>query len=280
MKIPNTPAAVPQLIHHIPAFPSVYLGRDVMMDIFLPHAYFQNEEPCQVLFLNDGQNWKALRIAASLIEMGKEIAPVIIVALHCGPERLLEYGTAAMADYKNRGNKAAAYTFFITHELIPYIETQYRVPAEAAYRGFAGFSLGGLSAFDIVWHHPHLFSKAGVFSGSFWWRAKSLSGHEYHESDRIMHRLVTAGTFHPEMKFWFSAGNDEEKEDRNNNGIIDVIDDIIDLMDEMRQLGYNDDEHMRYLEVDGGRHHEDTWGAIFPEFLRWLYGKKEKAIAD
>lgn len=272
MKISEAPAPIPQLIHHIPGFPSVYLGRDVVMDIFLPHDYFKNEEPCQVLFLNDGQNWKSLSIAGSLIEMGDSIEPVIIVALHCGHDRLLEYGTAAMADYKNRGKKASAYTYFITQELIPYIECQYRVPADPAYRGFAGFSLGGLSAFDIVWHHPHMFSKAGIFSGSFWWRDKPYEK-EYNDNHRIMHKLVTAGQFHNNLRFWFSAGNDEEKEDRNQNGIIDVIDDIIDLMDELRQLGYTDEEHMKYVEIDGGRHHEDSWGAVFPEFLKWVYGK-------
>lgn len=271
MKISEAPAPVPQLIHHIPGFPSIYLGRDVIMDIFLPNNYYKNEEPCKVLFLNDGQNWKALRLAASLINMEEKLDPVIIVALHCGRERLLEYGTAAMADYKNRGNKAAAYTFFITQELIPYIECQYRVPADPNYRAFAGFSLGGLSAFDIVWHHPHLFSKAGVFSGSFWWR-HAPNGQEDADQDRIMHKLVTAGQFHNNLKFWFSAGTAEEKEDRNKNGIIDVIDDILDLMDELRQLGYTDD-HIRYVEIDGGTHHEDSWGAVFPEFLKWAYGR-------
>ncbi len=270
MKILDTPAPIPQMIHHIPAFRSVYLGRDVVIDIFLPHNYFKSDRPCQVLFLNDGQNWKALGIARTLIEYKDSIAPVILVALHCGRDRMFEYGTAAMADYKNRGNKAAAYTFFITQELIPYIETQYRVPSDPAYRGFAGFSLGGLSAFDIVWHHPHLFSKVGVFSGSFWWRAKALE-QAYTDNDRIIHRLVTAGKFHPNLRLWFSAGTAEEKEDRNQNGIIDVIDDILDLMDELRQLGYTD-EHMKYVEIEDGRHHESSWGAVMPDFLEWAYG--------
>jgi enterochelin esterase-like enzyme len=272
MKISDAPAPLPQLIHHVPAFPSTYLGRKVMLDIFLPYDYYRNEAACEVIFLNDGQQWKALSMAKNLINLHHELKPVILVAIHSGPQRIQEYGTAAVPDYKHRGSKAAAYTYFITQELIPYIEMQYRVPADPDYRAFAGFSLGALSAFDIVWHHPHLFSKAGIFSGSFWWRSEALSG-TYQESDRIMHRLVAAGQLHNNLRIWFSAGTAEEKEDRNQNGIIDVIDDIMDLMNEMRQLGYEDDKHMKYVQVEGGFHNEETWGRIMPEFLRWGWGK-------
>src|SRR5258708_18413799 len=83
----------------------------------------------------------------------------------------MEYGAAGRPDYQGWGAKAAAYTRFIFEELIPAIRRRYR---EANFRekAFAGFSLGALSALDIVWHHPQEFEGAGLFSGSFWWGPK------------------------------------------------------------------------------------------------------------
>ena len=86
-----------------------------------------------------------------------------------------------------------------------------------------------------------------------------------------MHHLVPAGDYHEHLRMWFSAGTDEEKEDRNNNGIIDVIDDILDLMAELNKLGY-DERHMKYVEVEGGQHNEETWSELMPSFLTWAFG--------
>ena len=262
----------PQAIHHYAGFPSTYLAREVVLDIFLPPEL--GSTPPHLLLLNDGQNWKSLKIARSLqtLYAQNSISPTLVVAIHADRNRMHEYGTAAMADYKQRGSKAAAYTYFITKELLPFLEQKYHLPDDPSNRAFAGFSLGGLSAFDIMWHHPHLFHTAGVFSGSFWWRTPSVPN-ETDDQSRIMHRLVAAGKHNPALKFWFQAGTDEEKEDRNKNGIIDVIDDITDLMDALKALGYSDDQ-MHYRELAGGQHNEHSWAKMIPEFLEW-WGKKK-----
>jgi enterochelin esterase-like enzyme len=264
----------PQRIDRYAEFPSVYLDRKVILEVFLPPNYDQLDEPCDLLLFNDGQQSLRMRFDDTLTRLHRngEIRPLIVAAIHAGHDRVNEYGAAAMSDYAHRGNKAAGYTYFIIHELLPFLEGQYNVYKSAAHRGFAGFSLGGLSAFDIVWHYPHLFQTAGIFSGSFWWRKKALDG-GYSDDDRIMHRLVKAGGFHPDMKLWFSAGTEEEKEDRNQNGIIDVIDDILDLMNELRGLGF-EDHQMVYHQSDGGQHNEETWSHVFPLFLKWAYGVK------
>ncbi len=265
----------PQSIDHYAGFPSTYLAREVVLDIFLPPT--PSATPPRLLLLNDGQNWKALKLARTLqtLYAGGKISPVLVVAIHADKNRMHEYGTAAMADYKHRGSKAAAYTFFLTKELLPFLTKKYQLLDDPSQRALAGFSLGGLSAFDIVWHHPHIFHTAGVFSGSFWWRTPQ-GPNETDDQSRIMHRLVAAGTHHPELKLWFQAGTEEEKEDRNNNGIIDVIDDIIDLMDELKALGYSEDQ-MHYRELAGGKHHESSWAKMIPEFLEWWEGTFERS---
>lgn len=268
---------------------SVPLKRTVRLDVLLPPGYgdsggtYPQErpggyagagEPLPVLYLNDGQDLKRLRMRAVLDSLygAQAVRPFVLVAIHAG-DRIQEYGTAARADYLGRGSKAGRYTDFVLTELLPYVQKHYRVSADPAKSVFAGFSLGGLSAFDLVFHHPERFSRAGVFSGSFWWRSKSTEAGYRDETDRIMHDLVRRGTYHPTLKFWLEAGTDDETSDRNHNGIIDAIDDTLDLISELEKKGYQRGADIRYVQVEGGQHNQDTWSRVMPDFLTWAFGE-------
>ncbi|MFK7971451.1 MAG: alpha/beta hydrolase [Bacteroidia bacterium] len=262
-----------QSMHRITQFDSAYLGRAMTIDVFLPTDYASLQKPISLLLMNDGQQGIRLKLAETVSDFNAKNndKPLCVVAIHSGPDRVNEYGVAATADYAGRGAMAGAYSFFILKELLPWIEKQYPVGGSAELRGIGGFSLGGLSAFDLAWHYPDVFSKAGIFSGSFWWRSHPVDSAYRDAEDRIMHRLVKTGTFHEHLRMWFFAGTAEESEDRNNNGIIDVIDDIQDLMSEIRKIGYKDTTHLHYEEMEGGMHTEETWAKALPACLEWLY---------
>ncbi|MGL6267221.1 MAG: alpha/beta hydrolase, partial [Chitinophagaceae bacterium] len=66
----------------------------------------------------------------------------------------------------------------------------------------------------------------------------------------------------------------DEIADRNNNGIIDSIDDTMDLIGELVKKGYKKEEDIVYLEYEDGRHDVPTWGRAFPAFLKWAFGEK------
>ncbi len=260
---------------------SVPLNRTVHLDIVLPPDYQSSTKLYPVLYLNDGQDLGRLRMTDVLDSLYQKqaVQSFVVVAIHAG-DRIQEYGTSAQADYMNRGSKAGLYTDFILTELLPYIKKHYRVSADPAQSVFAGFSLGGLSAFDIVFHHPERFSRAGVFSGSFWWRSKSTADGYRDETDRIMHDLVRKGTYYKQLKFWFETGTEDETSDRNNNGIIDSIDDTTDLIDELVKKGYHRDSNdvssdIHYVEIKGGKHNQETWSAIMPNFLTWAFSVKK-----
>jgi len=145
--------------------------------------------------------------------------------------------------------------------------------ASFKHKAFAGFSLGGLSALDIVWNHPQEFLKAGVFSGALWWRTKALDKGYVEDRDRIMHVSIRKGNYHPGLKFFFETGTMDETEDRNNNGIIDSIDDTLGLIEELKNKGYHYPTDINYLELQDGRHDIQTWAKAMPEFLKWGWGK-------
>ena len=256
---------------------SVPLKRAVRLDVVLPPNYETSGLTYPVLYLNDGQDLPRLRMRAVLDSLYRQqtIQPFVLVANHAG-DRIQEYGTAARAEYLNRGSKARLYTDFVLTELLPYVRNHYRVSTDPAQAVFAGFSLGGLSAFDIVFHHPERFAKAGVFSGSFWWRSRSTEAGYRDETDRIMHDLVRKGKYHPSLRFWFEAGTDDEESDRNHNGIIDAIEDTTDLIDELVKKGYNREADLRYVEVEGGKHDADTWSQVMPDFLTWAFPKAKE----
>jgi enterochelin esterase-like enzyme len=58
------------------------------------------------------------------------------------------------------------YEEFFFKELIPHIESTYRVKAEKRYRAVAGLSMGGGGSFMYALHHPEMFSSACPLSAS------------------------------------------------------------------------------------------------------------------
>jgi enterochelin esterase-like enzyme len=260
-------------------FPSKFLNREVIYDVILPPNY-ENITNLKVLYMNDGQDFEQLKIEQTFNNLYAEstIPPLVFVGLHANnygtpPLRLQEYGTASISDYKNRGNLADAYQSFITLELLPFVISNYKVSSFNCDNYFCGFSLGGLSAMDLVWGNPRFFSKVGVFSGSFWWRKKAYEdGYDDH-NDRIMHVLVRSGKYNEGQKFWFECGTNDEQDDRNKNGIIDSIDDTHDLIKELEAKGYKRGKDIEYLEMEGGEHNSKTWSEAIPIFVKWLFEK-------
>lgn len=252
---------------------SFYLERDVIIDIHLPlKVDFLKDVP--LLLINDGQDLRKIDFGSILDELvySGKIEPIIAVGIHCGSDRMNEYGTVYRADYKGRGARAGLYNKFIFDELLPFIIKQYKITSfkETA---FAGFSLGGLSALDCVWNHPSEFSKVGVFSGSLWWRRKSSDDIDYNwNTDRIMHLQVQNGRHYSGLKFFFECGRLDETADRNNNGIIDSIEDTTDLIADLKLKGYSD-EQIHYFEMEDGEHNIETWARAIPVFLKWGWGR-------
>lgn len=253
---------------------SRYLERSVQVDLYLPEGVSDMRE-VSLLLINDGQDLGRMDMAGILATLYQDdrLLPLLCVGIHAGEGRKMEYGTAVRVDYQGWGARAGAYTRFIFEELIPAVRCRYKA-SEFREKAFAGFSLGALSALDIVWHHPQEFRRAGLFSGSFWWRKVDKDDPGYSEtSDRIMHEEVREGGFYPWLKFFFECGTEDELEDRNGNGIIDSIDDTLDLIGELAGKGYDLQGDVRYLEIPGGRHEIATWARAMPEFLMWGWGK-------
>jgi len=253
---------------------SAILERDVTIDLYLPRKYPMHTG-ISLLLVNDGQDLRTMCFEEILDELYATgaIRSLLCVGIHCSKDRKNEYGTARLLDYKGRGARAALYTRFIFEELMPFIRSTLKI-FSFSDKSFAGFSLGGLCALDIVWNHPQEFTHVGVFSGSLWWRDKDQDDPGFDEQrDRIMHRQVREGNYAPWLKFYFEVGTLDEVADRNKNGVIDSIDDTNDLVAELVNKGYDPEKDIRFVELKNGRHDVPTWAKAFPAFLAWGWGK-------
>jgi enterochelin esterase-like enzyme len=249
---------------------SEYLKRIVRLDV-----YRTDESPSQphtMLLVNDGQDLATMEFETMLdtSRKSKDANPLMVVAIYCGDERTQEYGMSVAPDFKGWGSKAADYEKFIMRELLPFLRKKYKevVFGQTAY---AGFSLGALSAFDIAWNNPDVFSRIGAFSGSFWYRSVDKDDKSYDPwQHRMMHLQVANSEIRPGMKFFFECGELDETEDRNKNGVIDSIDDTIDLMQLLLQKGYRENTDFFYLQMPDGKHDVPSWAKALPKFFAWL----------
>lgn len=269
---------IPQIQMENHSITSIILERDVMVDCYLPTS-IDDPTNLRLLIINDGQDLVKMDFKSILSKLysARKIQPILCVAIHCSANRREEYGTAKILDYKGRGLLAAFYQQFIFEELLPYIRVTYNINSFQD-KSICGFSMGGLSALDTAWNHPQEFTRVGVFSGSLWWRTVSQEDPTFDESEhRIMHNQIREGQYCSWLKFFFETGTQDESADRNNNGIIDAIDDTVSLIDELVEKGYDRNNDIKYVELSDGRHDVLTWAKAFPEFLIWGWGSSQRS---
>jgi enterochelin esterase-like enzyme len=266
----RTPVVTGVVVDTLAAIRSRYLPATPMVRVFLPPGYGQSRKRYPVLYANDGQDMEAVGLSRTIdsLVVARRMNPVIVVAIHAGEDRLQNYGTADQPNAQGLGSRAESYEKFMLRELIPAIERRYRtLPGRAS---IMGWSLGGLSAFDLAWRNGSTFQSVGVFSGSFWWRTDDSSAASK-QSSRIMHRRVRESGQPPRLRAWFEVGRQDEKDDRDMNGVIDAIQDTRELIDVLVEKGFRTGNDLQYLEVEGG-HNVETWGKELPQFLVWAFG--------
>jgi len=250
---------------------SSFLKRMVEVEVISTEAIDKKDHK-GLLLLNDGQLSEALHIQQTINKLHNSghIIPVQVIAIHAG-ERQSEYGVSGVEDYLGRGEKALQYEHFIIHELLPWLNASSGNQYSPLLTAFAGCSLGGLSAIDIVSSNPSWFSTAGVFSGSLWWRSKSYE-EGYTDKDRIIFNKLANSALANHFRCYLMAGTNDESNDRNSNGIIDAVDDTLDLFDLLSLKISQPEKNLQLSIVEGGRHEPATWSTQFPEFLKHAFG--------
>ena len=200
--------------------------------VFLPPGYDANRQPgYPVLYVNDGQDAEAVALQPWLdaLTISGEIRPVIAVAIDMPRDRMGAYGLSdrararsVVADtkYGPVGTRAQAYSEWLAHTLVPFVDAHYRTRHSRRGRAVVGWSLGALNAFNLGWNYPELFATVGAFSPSFWLSADNRDADAV-QATRIVHVLVDGSEPMQRPQLFFGVGTNEETDDRDGDGVID-----------------------------------------------------------
>lgn len=254
-------------IHH---YTSRRLRRRRPVLVYLPPGYTESDPwRYPVLYVQDGQNifdprtsafgvdWGLGRVIECLLSQ-RAIAPLIVVAIYNTRYRVEEY--TPTRDYRDRGGRAHDYLLALVEELKPFIDSRYHTRTEPHSTGIMGSSLGGLLALYAAQAFPEVFQRVAALSPSLWWAGRDLIS-------------AMAGTpqFCPPLKLWVDMGTRESNEDRNANGVPDVLDDLRLLKYVLLGRGMVEGQNLVVEEIEGGAHTEADWGRRSDRILRFLF---------
>jgi enterochelin esterase-like enzyme len=166
-------------------------------------------------------------------------------------------GVARVADDMIRGGEVPPFlivttgeTFqdfnanFIVSTLIPYIETYAHASRDRRNRAVAGGSLGGASAYYLVFQHPELFASAGVFGNGL------VMGQE--AQVRSMLRVIPPGL---KPRLFLNSGEEDPYMLQQAKAMIPLL----------AEAGIPSTEVF-----SPGDHSYKYWISNFPAFFRWL----------
>ena len=83
--------------------------------------------------------------------------------------------------------------------------------------------------------------------------------------------MVRESITHPALRMWFSVGTNEEINDRDKNGVIDMVQDTTDLLAELTKKDYHSGIDFVFEQVEGGTHDQGSFAKVLPDFLRWAF---------
>jgi len=112
-------------------------------------------------------SWELDSIVSALCKERK-MQEIIMVAVDYTTVRIEEYAGRRRLDGSSTVKTAfEKYEEFLTNELKPWMDRDYRTLPDAQHTAVMGSSLGGLCSLVLAWSHPEVFGGAASLSGAF-----------------------------------------------------------------------------------------------------------------
>ena len=227
--------------------------------VYTPAGYDKNSnEKYPVLYLQHGMgenetSWanqgKMNFIMDNLISEGKAV-PMIVV-MDSGN---IEVFRTAPGESPNdaRAKFGADFTQILLTEIIPHIESNFRVYTDRENRAMAGLSWGGLQTFNITLNNLDKFAYIGGFSGA--------GQIDLNQLDKAYNGVFKdAKAFNDKVRVFFLGIGSEERPERTKN-----------LSDGLKAAGIDN----IYYESPGTAHEFLTWRRCLNEFAPLIFKKK------
>jgi enterochelin esterase-like enzyme len=152
------------------AYYSTTLGKNRQVLVYTPPSYDRSDAPFPVLYLYHGfwdtrYSWvtegRLPQILDNLLAQGKAVPMIVVVPeAHALPPE--DIAGTDHAPYLAKNQKAVDEELF--HDIIPLIETRYKIRDEPRERAIAGLSMGGLQSIETGIVHLGYFRWIGAFS--------------------------------------------------------------------------------------------------------------------
>ena len=226
--------------------------------IYLPPDYFDSNKYYPVLYMHDGQNlfdaalsafgdWDVDGTLNNLFNNG-DYGAIIVGIDNGGADRIDEYSPWFNPSYG--GGLGNLYTQFIVETLKPDIDSRFRTLPQREYTGIMGSSMGGLISMYAAIEYQDVFSKAGIFSPSFWFSSEAYS------------HVSNIGK-QEQMRIFLMGGESEGGS---------MLEKLNEMYSTLIDAGFSEDE-LRLITHADGQHSEWYWKREFGGAYEWLFGE-------
>ena len=234
------------------------LDRDRTLRIYLPSGYEESKKSYPVMYMHDAQNlfddatsfvgeWGVDEHLNALAKSdGLEL---IVVGIDNGQEKR----NTELSPWHNEHigePEGEEYTRFIVEVVKPYIDKNYRTKPGRKHTAIMGSSLGGLISHYAIYAYPKVFSKAGIFSPSYWVSEDVFSFTKSNPVPKNARMYLIVGQKEGPMMF----GNTEK---------------MYAFIKEQGHPAANISAETN----EAGEHNEAFWSSEFSDAVKWLFKK-------
>jgi enterochelin esterase family protein len=154
---------------------SSHLGYDIQYQVYTPVGY-EAYENLPVIYILDGQEYSDDKLGASVIMLDnlihlKKIKPVVAV--------FIDPRDPEDPDSNRRGEEFGTnedYNDFFTKELMPKVESDYKISTKKKDTALLGTSLGGLNTTYLGFKNPETFGNLAIQAPAYWYKEKEIFG--------------------------------------------------------------------------------------------------------
>jgi len=231
------------------------LARERLVRLYLPPSYATApSRRYPVIYMHDGQNLFDAATAyagewgvdETLNELARsEGFEAIVVGIDNGGERRMNE-LSPYAHPRIGAAEGAQYLSFVVDVLKPLIDRRYRSLPGREHTAIMGSSMGGLISHYAIQRYPDVFSKAGVFSPSYWVAPALFED-------------VATRALAPDARLVLYVGGREG----------DMVADARRMHETLLRL--NPSQALTLHVAPEAEHNEAAWRAEFGRALRWLF---------
>lgn len=197
---------------------SSQVDEERIINIWTPTTYQSGNEKYPVMYMADGgikEDFPHIANTLSKLIASKSISPIILVGIENTDRRRDLTGFSESkydAKYCPTTDGAKKFRAFITQELIPEINSQYRTSEK---KGIIGESLSGLFVMETMMLHPEIFDFYIAFDPSLWWNDHYL----VENAEALFAKFPEK-----EIKLWFAGSSvkDISKHTKNLNKFLEI----------------------------------------------------------